>query len=176
MPHFLDGVVNQYGRPVPNVGVTVYLPGTTTLATIYSDELITQKTNPFTADAYGMLDFYAVVGNYDVALSGGSPAITPVKYTVTVGAQAGSGVTQAKVISTGSIPAGQAATVTVTWDAPFGNANYKVSVNLLESVSPGAGGLRILQLEALTTTNIKVRVVNDDDTNAHTGTLYALAF
>lgn len=176
MPHYLDSVINQYGRPVPNVLVTVYLTGTTNLATIYSDELITLKNNPFNADSKGMVSFFAVTGDYDLLLSGGSPAIDPVTYTISTGF-AGAGLTQSKVLTTGSIPAGGAATITVTWDVPFSNANYKVAVNLLESgVSPGAGGLRYTQLEALTTTNIKVRVVNDDPDNAHTGTLYAMAF
>lgn len=173
MPHFLDSIINQYGKPVPSVTCAVYLAGTNTLATIYSDEQITQIPNPTQADPTGQLSFWAVAGNYDLHLSGGSPAINAITVTVTVGASgAGTGFTQAKTVSTGSIDPGEGADVVITWDVPFSNATYKVTTSLVDS----GGGLRILQIKAVTTNSITVRVVNDDDTNANTGTVYALAF
>jgi len=180
MPHFVDTIINQYGRPVPNVSVTVYFPsGSTTPALIYSDNLVTLMTNPFQADGLGNVSFWvAAGGDYDLALSGGSPAINPATVTVTVAGAGGggSGIAAYKVVTTGSIAAGQAASVTVTWDVPFPDASYKFTTSVLESVSPGTGGLRILQVESITAAAIVVRVVNDDPTSAHTGTIYALAF
>jgi len=51
--------------------VTVYVSGTLTLATIYSDNSLTPLANPFTADSTGYWDFYAANGRYDVSLTGG---------------------------------------------------------------------------------------------------------
>jgi len=50
--------------------ITVYEAGTTNLATIYSDDGITQKNNPFTADSLGRGDFFATDGKYDIEVSG----------------------------------------------------------------------------------------------------------
>jgi len=62
--------------------VTVYLTGTTTPATIYSDAIGTAKANPFTAATNGTWRFYAALGaGLDVRISGGVPTITP--YTIT---------------------------------------------------------------------------------------------
>lgn len=55
----------------PQCQVRVYLTGTLTLATIYSDNISTPKANPFTANTDGSFFFYAANGRYDVTLSGG---------------------------------------------------------------------------------------------------------
>jgi hypothetical protein len=47
------------------------LTGTSTPATIYSDNASTPLANPFTADAYGHWYFYAANGAYDITISGG---------------------------------------------------------------------------------------------------------
>lgn len=61
--------------------ITVYNAGTLTPATIYSDAAGTPKANPFAAAANGTWRFFIAGGaNYDVRLSGGTPAMTP--YTV----------------------------------------------------------------------------------------------
>ena len=54
----------------PYAQVTVYLTGTTELATLYSDDNVppTPMGNPFTADEYGYWWFYAPDGRYDVTL------------------------------------------------------------------------------------------------------------
>lgn len=54
----------------PYATVTVYITGTTTLATLYSDDNVppTPMANPFTADENGWWWFYAPNGRYDVAL------------------------------------------------------------------------------------------------------------
>jgi hypothetical protein len=61
----------------PLCTVTVYLHGTLTLATIYSDNGITSLANPFTANSNGQFTFYAANNRYDVILSnnaGSGPA------------------------------------------------------------------------------------------------------
>jgi hypothetical protein len=60
--------------PVANATINVYDVGTTTPATIYSDDGVTLAANPLTADANGFFFFYAANGRYDVRHSGGTPA------------------------------------------------------------------------------------------------------
>ncbi len=55
----------------PSCTVTVYLTGTLTLATLFSDNSSTPKANPFVADSFGYWFFYAANSRYDVQLSGG---------------------------------------------------------------------------------------------------------
>lgn len=58
--------------------VTVYLTGTTQLATIYADNVNTPQSNPFQADpTVGAWVFYAGNARYDINLSGGNPSISP---------------------------------------------------------------------------------------------------
>ncbi len=54
----------------PGCTVTIYLAGTVTAATIYSDSSMTPKSNPFTASSTAYWFFYAADGNYDVQFSG----------------------------------------------------------------------------------------------------------
>src|SRR5215467_11436783 len=56
----------------PYASVTVFLTGTTTMATIYADNQTppTPLANPFTANANGHWFFYAANGRYDIRLSG----------------------------------------------------------------------------------------------------------
>lgn len=58
-------------RSYPQCLVTVYLTGTTTLATIFSDNSATSLANPFTSSTTGYWYWYAANGRYDVRLSGG---------------------------------------------------------------------------------------------------------
>jgi hypothetical protein len=56
----------------PGAVVTVYLPGTLTPATLYTDStLSTIKANPFSASTTGYYWFYAKDGCYDLRFSGG---------------------------------------------------------------------------------------------------------
>jgi len=50
--------------------ITVYLPGTTTPAKIYSDWDGTPKSNPFSTDTVGRFSFFADRGEYDIKVSG----------------------------------------------------------------------------------------------------------
>lgn len=56
--------------------VNVYLTGTVTLASIFDDDGITPKANPFTGPSTGLIYFYAADGKYDVVFSGGTPAVS----------------------------------------------------------------------------------------------------
>lgn len=57
-------------RSYPSCTITVYVSGTLTLATIYSDYSSTPLANPFTADTAGYWSFVANSGRYDVKMSG----------------------------------------------------------------------------------------------------------
>jgi hypothetical protein len=54
----------------PNSTITVYLTGTTTLATIYSDNVGTVKANPFTTNSDASFSFYIDNVRYDMKFSG----------------------------------------------------------------------------------------------------------
>lgn len=56
------------GGALSGASVYVYLAGTTTLATIYSDNGVTTKTNPVTTDAQGAWSFYVADGRYDLSI------------------------------------------------------------------------------------------------------------
>lgn len=64
----------KFQQSYPSCTVTVYFAGTTTLATIYSDNANspTSKANPFTSSSSGQWFFYANNGYYDVKFSGSS--------------------------------------------------------------------------------------------------------
>jgi len=67
MENHADFLRNQRGVALGGATVTVYIAGTTTLATIYSDNGVTTKANPFTTDIYdGRYNFYAANGAYDL--------------------------------------------------------------------------------------------------------------
>jgi hypothetical protein len=68
---YFDAVLSDGGKPIAAT-VTVYLPGTSTKATIYTDKNGTvQKDNPFQTDSYGRFNFYATAGSYyDIEISG----------------------------------------------------------------------------------------------------------
>lgn len=65
------GVDSATGKLTALAGatVTVYLTGTDTPATIYSDEGVTPKVNPITTDAQGRFSFYAADGDYDLQIA-----------------------------------------------------------------------------------------------------------
>jgi hypothetical protein len=59
------------GAPAPLASISVYVSGTLTPASLFSDELGTTLVNPLTADTLGFFAFYALPGLYDIAISGG---------------------------------------------------------------------------------------------------------
>lgn len=76
MQKFRDTVLNSEGQPILGVSVTVKLAGTSTLATLYSDNVGSVLANPVITSAFGDFSFYTQNGRYDLHLSGGG--ITPV--------------------------------------------------------------------------------------------------
>ena len=62
--------------PLGNASVTVYLTGTTTPATLYSDNGVTALANPFTSSATGVVAFYAPDDRYDIVVA--KAGFTPV--------------------------------------------------------------------------------------------------
>lgn len=70
------------GAPLSGVQVAIYLSGTQTLATVYSDDGVTAKSNPFTNDANGQVYFWAA-GNLRVDFSkAGHPNIPSVELEI----------------------------------------------------------------------------------------------
>lgn len=68
MQKYIDSVIGETGRPVSGASVTVYLAGTQTLATIYSNNGVTTQANPLTTDSSGAFSFYAADGRYDIVV------------------------------------------------------------------------------------------------------------
>lgn len=77
-------------RSYPSCTVTVYFAGTSTPATIFSDNSSTPLANPFTGSSLGRWTFYAADAAYDVQLSGASIA-TPFRIPVTLVSSSGGG-------------------------------------------------------------------------------------
>lgn len=70
---------DRNGSLIPSANVSIYLTGTTTLATGLKNVSGANLANPFTADADGKIQFYAPDGIYDMQVSLGST--TGVKVT-----------------------------------------------------------------------------------------------
>lgn len=68
MQRYRGIVQDTAGNAISDPEVTVYLAATTTLATIFSDDLFTVKANPFIGDSDGFYAFYAGNGRYNVRL------------------------------------------------------------------------------------------------------------
>jgi hypothetical protein len=89
--------VDLDGPWVDSPTVTVYVSGTATIASIFDDNGITPKANPFTGPSTGLIFFYAADGVYDVLFTGGTPAlgsgyqISAVQLDDTLGLSSGSG-------------------------------------------------------------------------------------
>lgn len=66
MQRFGGVVRDTAGNSLSNTSVRVNLAGTSTLATIFSDDAFTAQANPFTSEVDGSWKFYAAPGRYDV--------------------------------------------------------------------------------------------------------------
>jgi hypothetical protein len=76
----------------PSCAVDVYLAGTTTRATIFSDASSTPLSNPFTAGTDGSIQFYARPGiSYDIVTSGAGMPLSFTYPNVIIGNFGGSG-------------------------------------------------------------------------------------
>lgn len=69
MERYFDVVQTRYGRAIAGAQVAVYVDGTSTLATLYSDNGVTTIPNPTTTNIDGEYAFYAANGNYRVEIT-----------------------------------------------------------------------------------------------------------
>ena len=136
---------------IPSCTVTVYLTGTTTLATIYSDSSETALTNPFTANAAsstnpGYWMFFAAANQgYDVSLSGGvSPNVYSSAVTVT-GIYPGTNINAGVSQLTGDVLAGPGSGSLVATVVRVNGASIPASATVL-----GTNSLSQLVLAATT--------------------------
>jgi hypothetical protein len=89
--------VDLDGPWVESPTVTVYVSGTATIASIFDDDGVTPKANPFTGPTTGLIFFYAADGIYDVLFTGGDPdlgagyQISAVQLDDTLGLSSGGG-------------------------------------------------------------------------------------
>lgn len=74
MQKYQDRVFSTAGQPIQGVLVTVYNHGTSTLATLYSDNGVTVRDNPVSTDVDGLFYFYVADGRYDIGFSGSAIA------------------------------------------------------------------------------------------------------
>ncbi|MHB8392316.1 MAG: right-handed parallel beta-helix repeat-containing protein [Acidobacteriaceae bacterium] len=78
MKAYQSNLQDQFGNGIGLGTITVYLHGTSTKATLYSDDGVTTTTNPIVSDSLGRYAFYVTDGRYDLTCAGSS--MTP--YTV----------------------------------------------------------------------------------------------
>ena len=72
MQKYVNDIATVVGgslAPLASASCAVYLTGTTTLASLYSDNGVTALTNPTTSSDTGRLQFYAADGRYDIVCS-----------------------------------------------------------------------------------------------------------
>jgi hypothetical protein len=140
MFNFQSTVTNQAGRPLSGASVTVYLAGTATPATLYSDNGVTTSTNPVTTDSNGRFSFYIADGLYDFQYSG--TAITTWLRTnqlIASGHFQKITATSATMLANGRYIANNASLVTLTMPAAAAVGD------IVEVVGLGAGGWKIAQ-------------------------------
>ena len=77
-------------------------------------------------------------------------------------------------VSTGSVASSGAADVTLTWTAAFADASYDPICTVIGSQASNSD-LHLHHIESVSSTALVARVVNDDSSNAHSGTLVCTA-
>jgi hypothetical protein len=77
-------------------------------------------------------------------------------------------------VSTGSIASSGAADVTLTWTTAFADASYDPICGVIGSQASNSD-LRLHHIESISASALVARVINDDSTNPHTGTLVCTA-
>jgi hypothetical protein len=70
MEKFWGTAIDESGAPIDAATITVYLTGTSTIASLFSDKNgNTPKDNPFNADDVGRFSFYAADSRYDIKIT-----------------------------------------------------------------------------------------------------------
>lgn len=86
------GDITKVQQSFPGCTITVYLAGTLTPATLYSDSGgSTPLSNPFTANSTGYWFFYAADGHYDAKLSGSGISVPFTLADIQLGSTGGGG-------------------------------------------------------------------------------------
>lgn len=125
-------------RSFPSCTVTVYVSGSLTLATLYSDDGVTPKTNPFVAASDGYFFFYTASGTYSIQLTGGGilGTITQMAQVGTSGGGGGGDVTGPASSVNGQIALFLGATGK-TINAATNTGMLKASGGVLATAVPG---------------------------------------
>ncbi len=114
MQHYSSQALTDIGMPAAGATVTVKLAGSNTNATIYSDDGITVKSNPFVSNNLGQFDFYTASGKYDITVTGtqittytlpNQVVFDPFEQTAADTALAVKGITAGNLISGSANPA-----------------------------------------------------------------------
>ena len=69
MQRYQNVIIDTAGAGIASVTISVYLAGTTTLASLFSDNGVAALGNPFLSDSDGSFNFYAADGRYDIKLA-----------------------------------------------------------------------------------------------------------
>src|SRR5947207_4484295 len=70
MQHYSSQAFTDIAKPAGGATIAVKIAGTNNNATIYSDDGVTTRSNPFAADSLEHFDFYAASGKYDITITG----------------------------------------------------------------------------------------------------------
>jgi len=70
MQHYSSQAFTDIAKPAGGATIAVKIAGTNNNATIYSDDGVTVKSNPFSTNNLGQFDFYVASGKYDITISG----------------------------------------------------------------------------------------------------------
>lgn len=133
MENFHKVITDLAGNAIIGATVTVNIAGTSTLATLYSDNGVTTTQNPTTTNIYGEINVFAANGTYDLVVT--PPASSGLSQrtfsrvilddpTIGVGAPVAFG----RVSATGTIVSGVGYTVTKP-----GTGQYTVALTLAAS-------------------------------------------
>lgn len=171
---YSDNLVTATGQLSPNMAVTVYLHGTLTLATLYTDRTkATPVANPTATDSRGNLAFYADPGLYDISNGASSVTVAVVPDSGDLGGGGAIGLSNT-VVSAGAFGRTSTAGTSVTasrGDHDHGTPSVSPLV-LPDTATPGAapvGGLDLYShsqnsqstLRALLPENVEVDVFRD---------------
>lgn len=165
---------NKVQKSYPGATVTVYIAGTTGLATLYSDSGGTAQANPFTAGSDGSFSFWTDASSFDIKFSGtgittscgnsypGYPCVSAFTWSglSTIGS---SGVTQFSVRDFGAVGNGttdDTAAFTATWTAAKAAKNTCILIPsgtyLVKSPMPTIYGSDLLCIVGDGFTNSKI--------------------
>jgi hypothetical protein len=115
----------------PSCTVTVYLHGTLTLATIYSNSTGTPISNPFTAPSNAFLFFYAAAAHYDIKVSGTGMTAQTFNDVIIQDASGGTGANQL----TGDVTGGPSSPTIATTLVGTSNVESIIRANRLDQMA-----------------------------------------